>query len=384
MRTQRYLMNKKARKTAPPDLAFAERRLRTLVDISRAFSEEVELSSLLALVARRASEAIGAERTSVWLHDAERHELWTVVAEGELRELRMADDVGVAGWVMKRGEPVVVPDVSRDGRWNPELDKETGYITRNIMCVPMEDPHGERTGVFQCLNRAEGDLTDDDVKFLHAIASQAAIYIENARLLTARKEMFDSFVDTLAETIESRDPLTAGHSRNVMKYALGIAHELHLEAAYVEVIRYAALLHDYGKIGVPDEVLRKPSALTPEEYEVIKKHVTFTQQILARIQFEDRLRDVPVMAAHHHERIDGSGYPNGLAGEDISLGGKVIAVADAFDAMTSRRHYRVAMTVPEAVKIIEDSIGLQFDADVAAALKRYLVAEGRLEINTFD
>lgn len=364
---------------AAPYLGLAEKRLRNLVNISRSFSEEVELTALLALVARRTSEAMGTERTSVFLHDRERRELWTVVAEGEPREIRMPEDAGIAGWVAMQGEVAVVSDVTRDPRWNKEIDRRTGYTTRNVLCVPMEDPGGERLGVFQCLNRAEGNFTQDDVTFLQAIASQAAIYIQNARLLQARKRMFDSLVDTLAETIESRDPLTAGHSRNVMAYAVGTAKKLGLSPEDVEVIRYAALLHDYGKIGLPDDILRKPTTLTPAEYEVIKKHVFYTQQILARIHFEERLKEVPKVAAHHHERLDGSGYPEALSGDDISLGGKIIAVADAFDAMTSRRHYRGPMTVPQAVDVIAEGAGSQYDAEIVKALKRFLIEEGRLE-----
>ncbi len=364
---------------AAPHLELAEKRLRSLVDISRSLSKEVELTALLAVVARWTSEAVGVERSSVFLHDRERHELWTVVAEGEPREIRIPDEAGIAGWVAGRGEPVIVSDVTDDPRWNKEVDRKTGYTTRNILCVPMDDAQGERLGVFQCLNRTDGGFTEDDVKFLQAIASQAAIYIQNARLLEARKRMFDSLVDTLAETIESRDPLTAGHSRGVMRYAVGAAQKMGLPAEDVEVIRYAALLHDYGKIGVPDHILRKPTTLTPAEYEVIKKHVLHTQQILARIHFEERLRDVPTVAAHHHERIDGSGYPKGLRGDDISLGGKIIAVADVFDAMTSRRHYRGPMSVTLAIELISDGGGSQFDADVIEALKRFLVEEGSIE-----
>ncbi len=366
------------------DVPVAEKRLRTLVDISRALSEEVELSSLLALVARRTSEAMGVERTSVWLHDRARAELWTIVAEGELREIRMADNAGIAGWVAMSGEPAVVRDVTVDPRWNRDVDRRTGYVTRNMMCVPMEDSRGERVGVIQCVNRPVGDYDEEDLKFQQAIASQAAVYIQNANLFEARKRMFDSLVDTLAETIESRDPLTAGHSRTVMKYAVAVARKLGLSPDEVEVIRYAALLHDYGKIGVPDLILRKPSSLTPEEYEIIKTHVLYTQQILCHIQFEDRLRDVPQVAAHHHERLDGSGYPKRLRDGEISVGGKVIAVADVFDAMTSRRHYRGPMTVPEAIKLVEDQAGTALDATAVAALRRVLIEEGRLATGSFD
>lgn len=361
-----------------------EKRLRTLVDISRAFSAEVELAPLLSLVARRTSEAIGVERTSVWLHDPERHELWTVVAEGELEEIRMPDNVGIAGWVTREGKVAVVPDVRADDRWNPEIDKKTGFVTRNMLCVPMEDHRSGRIGVFQCVNRLTGDFVDEDVRFLQAIASQAAIYIQNTRLFEARKKMFDSLVAALAETIESRDPLTAGHSRNVMKYAVLIAKKLRLPADEVEVIRYAALLHDYGKIGVPDNILRKPSTLTADEYEIIKTHVLYTEQILARIHFETKLKTVPVVAAHHHERVNGSGYPKGLKGEAISIGGRIIAVADVFDAMTSRRHYRGPMSIPEVMKIIDDEAGITLDAAAVAALRQILIEEGRLEAGSFD
>jgi response regulator RpfG family c-di-GMP phosphodiesterase len=359
-------------------------RLRSLVDISRALSEEVELYALMALVARRASEAMGVERTSVWLHDRLKGEVWTIVAEGELRELRMPDHEGIAGWVVRTGEVAVVNDVTADPRWNPGVDRKTGYVTRSILSVPMENRRGDRVGAFQCINKSDGGFTEDDTRFLQAIASQAAIYIQHARLLEARKRMFDSFVDTLAETIESRDPLTAGHSRGVMHYAVRTAAKLGLPPPEVEAIRYAALLHDYGKIGVPDHILRKPTTLTHAEYEVIKKHVSYTEQILARIHFEERLQDVPMVAAHHHERLDGSGYPKGLREGDISRGGKIIAVADVFDAVTSRRHYRGPMTVPTAVQLIEEGAGTQFDVEVVAALKRVLVEEGRLEVGDFD
>jgi putative nucleotidyltransferase with HDIG domain len=362
----------------------AARRLRTLVDISRSLAEEVNLPALLALTARRTSEALDVERTSVWLHDADRRELWTVVAEGELREIRMPDDAGIAGAVATAAEPAIVQDVSADPRWNKNVDKRTGYVTRNMLCVPMEDSRAGLVGVFQCLNKARRAFDEEDLRFLQAIAAQAAIYIQNARLFEARKRMFDSLVDALAESIESRDPLTAGHSRNVMRYAVEIAEEMGLTPAEVEVIRYAALLHDYGKIGVPDLILRKPSNLTGEEFEVIKKHVNYTEQILARIHFEERLRAVPQVAAEHHERIDGSGYPRGLAREAISLGGRVIAVADAFDAMTSRRHYRNPMTVPVAMGILTEGAGTQFDRAAVTALETILLKEGRLEAGAFD
>ncbi len=191
--------------------------------------------------------------------------------------------------------------------------------------------------------------------------------------------MFDSLIDVLGDSIESRDPYTAGHSREVMRYSVGIAEEMGLDEDEVEVIKYAALLHDYGKIGIPDEILSKPNDLTDDEFETIKRHAVYTREILGKIAFEKKLRAVPEIAGSHHERLTGEGYPDGLSGEEIPLGSRIIAVADAFQAMTSDRPYRGAKTAGDAVSELKAGISVDYDGDAVGALVLVLIRNRVLE-----
>jgi HD-GYP domain-containing protein (c-di-GMP phosphodiesterase class II) len=354
------------------------KRLDALVNISLAISKENDLRALLRSIARETSSVIGAERSTVFLYDTENDELWSIVAEGEEEEIRFNADAGIAGSVFRTGKTLIIPDAYADKRFNPSVDRKTGFKTENMLTVPIIDPWQRKQGVFQVLNKTTGDFHNEDADFLSAIASQSAVAIMNVQSFEARKRMFDSLVKVLGESIESRDPVTAGHSQGVMKYAVIIGTYMGLHEEEIEAIRYAALLHDYGKIGVPDSILRKPTELTTTEYELIKKHVEYTQQILSKIDFEKGLVNVPEYAGQHHERVDGSGYPLGLTGDEISSGGKIIAVADVFDALTARRHYRAPMDVKTALGVLVEGIGSEFDERPVAALRDYFIEMGRI------
>jgi HD-GYP domain-containing protein (c-di-GMP phosphodiesterase class II) len=139
-----------------------------------------------------------------------------------------------------------------------------------------------------------------------------------------------------------------------------------------EMIRVASLLHDYGKIGVPDSILKKPGRLTPEEHDIVKSHSAKTREILEQINFEGIYCQVPEIAGSHHEKVDGTGYPGGLKGKDIPLGAKIIAVADFFEAVTSKRHYREPMPVDVAIQLLHDGIGKHFEKKIVDAFIRHL------------
>jgi HD-GYP domain-containing protein (c-di-GMP phosphodiesterase class II) len=165
--------------------------------------------------------------------------------------------------------------------------------------------------------------------------------------------------------------MTAGHSKKVREYALGICSELGLSNDYTEVVGVAASLHDYGKIGVPDSLLKKEGHLTADEFEIIKKHSQKTKEILSQMRFEGMLRQVPEIAGAHHEKIDGSGYPDGLKGDEIPLGAQIIAVADFFEAITASRHYRGPMPVDKAFKMLRSEAGDHFRKRIVDAFIRY-------------
>jgi len=359
--------------------AEAHRRNAVILRILRSIGSAHSIRQLITLLARETRIVLNCQRASVFLYDPDEEELWSLVAEGESDEIRFPVDTGIAGHVFETGQPLVIADVPSDPRFNPEIDARTGFTTRQLITAPIIGPGGEKVGVFQLVNRLEGDFDAGDLEFLEAIAGEAAVTIQNFQMLESRRRMFEGLVNALAESIESRDPLTAGHSYQVMLYSVEAARELGLDSGQIETIRYAALLHDYGKIGIPDSILKKDGALSNGERAIIRTHVEHTEKILSRIEFERGLRDVPRFAVEHHERLDGSGYPRGLAGEDISLGGRIIAVADVFESLTSQRHYRSPMPFPEALAIIRKGAGDLFDREVVEAFVRVLSRLGLAE-----
>ncbi len=195
-----------------------------------------------------------------------------------------------------------------------------------------------------------------------------------AEMSLRSKEVFVQSLWGLVRALEARDRYTRSHSDNVMRYAVGIAETMELAAEDIDVIRRAAMIHDVGKIGVPDHILRKPGKLTVEERKTMQQHPLIAVQILDQMRFLER--ELPIVR-HHHERCDGRGYPDGLSGEAVPLGARVLAVADSFDAMTSDRVYRTARPMADAVGELTKGAGTQFDPDVVRAMLAWIEHVGR-------
>ncbi|MBZ0157545.1 MAG: HD domain-containing protein [Alphaproteobacteria bacterium] len=242
---------------------------------------------------------------------------------------------------------------------------------KSFICCPIvfED---ESLGILAVDNRrTKRPLLQSDISLLMGIAPEIGISIRNALLIEDKEQQFRSMLQVLAASIDARDDLTAGHSEKVSEYAVGIANAMGLSRDYCEMIRVAALLHDYGKIGIKDSILKKRGTLTEEERAEIQTHAVKTRELLERVNFEGIYREIPEIAGNHHEKIDGSGYPKGLRGEEIPLGAKIIAVADIFESITSRRHYREPMTLDEAFVLLEKESGVRLDKKVIEAFMRY-------------
>ena len=344
-------------------------RLTVLFNITRNISTELKLDNLLLIIMDEVRKALRADRCTVFILDREKNELWSKVAHGE-RDIRFPSNLGIAGYVATTGDVLNIPDAYSDPRFNQEIDKKTGYYTRNILTFPMRNKLGEIIGVFQVLNKFEGSFSRHDEQLLDTISVIAATQIENAQLYEEQRKTLDSFVRTLATTIDARDPLTAGHSNRIALYSDELARIFNLSMKRREILRYAALLHDYGKIAIREAVLCKNGNLTIEEYCHIQEHAAFTKNILEQINFSRDFKDVPQIAASHHEKIDGSGYPEGLVGDNIPLESRILAVADVFDALTSKRHYRDRMEFENVIDILETSAGSHFDKDIVEAFKK--------------
>jgi len=250
---------------------------------------------------------------------------------------------------------------------------------KNIIAVPLfgkdkiESHFAGRTqsdnsimGLMVAINRiGKQDFDSTDVKLFNSVAGGCAVFIENGRLFKDLKELFIGSLKALTSSIDAKDKYTHGHSERVAFISRWIAERLSdkesLEEEQIHKVYLTGLLHDIGKIGIEEAVLRKSGKLTKQEYGCIKKHPSIGAGILREIK---QMRDIVPGVLCHHERVDGRGYPNGLVGEKIPLTGKIIGLADSFDAMTSKRTYRDAMTVEQALTEIEKGLGTQFDEKI--------------------
>lgn len=349
-------------------------RLEIVLELGRAFNSTIGVDRLLELIADRTAALLEAERCSIYIVDGEKNTLWTKTAMGS-EKIEIPIGTGIAGAVARTGGVVNVPDAYADERFNREVDRATGYRTRNILAGPMFARDGEVLGVFQLLNSTGGQFTDEDEELLDALSGFAGSALENAFLYEELKRTFHSVLEVLAATIDAKHHYTAGHTARVARFSRGIAEEMGLPADEIEVLDVAAYLHDYGKIAIADSVLTKPGRLTAEEFTEMKKHASKTRAILSRMHFSKVYEDVPLIAGSHHERYDGSGYPQGLAGGEIPRGARIMIYADVLDALISDRDYRAAMPLSKAFSIIESEVGTTFDPEIFPHFERFVRKE---------
>ena len=341
-------------------------RLDLLCEVGKKVGSVSQLTQLVEQVTQMTQRTLNASASSVRLLDDQERELLFEVAEGQarrqLRQARLSAQCGIAGWVARHGEPLIVNDVSKDKRFDKGVDATTGFVTKSIMCAPLV-VHRKIIGVIEVLNKVDGsDFSGQDLEVLVSVAATAAMAIENTKLHQTVLNAYKSMIKALVATIDAKDPHTRGHSQRVTEYALLGATALSLSREELEVLEYAAILHDMGKIGIDERILTNPGRLTSEEWGIIRRHPLTGANILKDIPFLERARR---LVLHHHERYDGNGYPHGLKGEDIPIGARLLAVADAYEAMTSPRPYRErTLTHKEALEELERNIGTQFDPDV--------------------
>jgi putative nucleotidyltransferase with HDIG domain len=351
------------------------RDLDTLLDVTRRLMTVTDLDALLRLIAEATVTMVGAERATIYIVDQARQEFWSRVATGKgVGEIRFPIGVGIAGAVAKTGQTISIADAYADERFNPESDERTGFHTRNLLTIAMTGHDGAIIGVFQAVNKKSGAFTEEDEVTLGSLASSAAVAVENAQLVTAQKRLWLSLIETLATTVDARDQQTAGHSKRVTRYAAVIGAELGLSDEALERLQAAALLHDYGKIAVRDRFLQKPGKLDDAEFAYMKAHAEKTAEFLSYLDFPPDMREVPEIAAQHHERVDGTGYPKGLAGGQILVGARIVAAADVFDALTAPRYYKPEYSLEKTLEIMDGMAGAHLDPAVMAAVHRALPA----------
>ncbi len=355
------------------------RRLQSMVGFLGRIDSSLEPRQILETLIEDAGRLLNAEVSSLFLMDETTNDIVLQISsrEDHLREepLRVPRGKGIIGYVVETGETVLVNNTSSDQRHYKHLDALTDLNTRSLVAVPLcsrpiQLAHGRRLsgeriiGGLEAVNKIGGEFDAVDLSLLETFANQAATVLQIANLYRESDELFLDAIRALTAAIDAKDPYTKGHSQRVSDISVAIANELGLDAESIHRVRIGSMLHDVGKIGISDGILLKPGSLTPDEYTAMKEHPLVGERMLRGVR---TLRSELAAVSEHHERLDGSGYPRGLHGEEISMIGRIVAVADAFDAMTSTRPYREAMSFDEAIRQLL-SAGDKFDSRCVQSL----------------
>lgn len=322
-----------------------------------------------------ATSLMDADVGSLLLVDEETNELYFEVALGDkgdqLKQVRLKMGEGLAGWVAANDQSALVNDVQNDPRHYKAAQTLTKFITRNMLCVPVRSK-GRVIGVLQAINKKNnGIFTEQDMNDFWTLSNQVAVALDNAHLYEELQETFLNTAEALAAAVEKKDPYTGGHIMRVVEYSMAIAKHMPGPLKDLEQLRLAAVMHDIGKIGVKDSVLLKKGRLDAEEMAHMREHPLVGDDILAHIE---QMKTVRRVMRSHHEKWDGSGYPDGLKGEQIPLHSRIILVADTLDAITTDRPYRKAADLKAAMDEIRRFIGKEFDPVVAEAFFRACAA----------
>ena len=283
---------------------------------------------------------------------------------------------GHVGRAALTGEKVAVDDLRREPGSHPEFTREEGLVAERAYPLLAR---GSLLGVLAVFTRRPWDLLGEDEAFLEALVGQSALALDNLRVLRdlqkSQRELEAAYELTLwgwAKAVELRDQETAGHTERVTALTLRLAKALGVPEEDLDDLRRGAILHDVGKIAIPDSILLKPGPLTEEEWAVMKLHPVYAYEWLSGIPFLKKALEVPYA---HHERWDGSGYPRGLKGLEIPLSARIFAVADVYDALTSDRPYRKAWPKEKALAYIREEAGKQFDPEVVEAFLKLMAEE---------
>ncbi len=343
-------------------------RLTMLSQLGQILNSTLDHREVKRRAINAATQLMKAEVGSLLLVDEQRQQLYFDVALGdreeEIKTIYLNMGEGVGGWVAREGKPLIVNAPDKEPRFFKGVDERTEFKTRNLICVPLK-VKGRVIGVLEAINK-KGDeaFNKEDLSLFISLSDQVAIALDNSRLYHELEEMFFQTAESLADAIEKRDPYTGGHTQRVTSYSLATANYLSLGLLEKKWLKIASVLHDVGKIGIEDYILRKPDRLTPEEFNMIKQHSNMGAEIIEHIR---PLKEIVPGVKYHHEHIDGKGYPEGLRGEDIPLIAKIVAVADTYDAMTTDRPYRSALSKEKAIEELRKCSGTQFDQEVVDA-----------------
>jgi HD-GYP domain-containing protein (c-di-GMP phosphodiesterase class II) len=315
------------------------------------------------LIVDMVAEIMGAKTASLMLVDEESEELFVTAAmgldEAVMRMARVKIGDSISGWVAKTGKPVLIKDIEKD----PDFRRPNRpqYESRSLLSVPLK-VDGKVIGVMNVTNKVTlAPFTESDAEILQMLADRVTVVLDKVKHYEGIKSEFTTICNSLTSMIESRRLATNKRAEELTALAVELGRGMDLEEGEVRLLRYVSRIYDVGMVKVGEGILRKRGGLGVSEYESVKRHPEAGVDIVGPIEFLEQVKQVIM---HHHERYDGGGYPEGLKGEAIPIGARILAVVDSYSSMLSERPYRRAMTREEALEELSRCSGSQFDPTV--------------------
>ncbi len=367
------------------EVHYKTRRLQALYEYMRDLNHAQSREQILDLLIRCAAELTRAERISLFLRDHAGEKLVCVRAVGldpaRVEPIRVTTPQGIAGQVYRRGTTLAARTYGTEHRSESPYSRPT-FVSTPLISTSLETADG-KIGVLNVTNKAdEAQFSEEEIECIRSVADAAAIALDNMQRRARLQQSVRVLLQTLGHLAEFRDEETTQHLTRVSRMAQVLAEELQgqsqygeqITAEFIENLVQAAPMHDIGKVGIPDEILTKRGKLTDEEYQIMKTHADIGRRVLSRAM--DPNCPVPLLqmcidiAHSHHERYDGKGYPRRLSGRQIPLAARIIALVDAYDAITSARRYKLAHSHERAVEVIRSEAGRHFDPVIVDAFLR--------------
>ena len=343
---------------------FTPEEVETLIEVGALLSSDLRVEELVEILMEQAVLLVGAETGLLWLAGEQRH--MTPVAayglDGDSVGLLLKQFASYIDSITVRGKPITMTTGSREGRrLLQNASYAINYEVSSMVLLPLVSK-GCSLGCLQLINKQDGSqFGNRDLRLCATFASQAAVIIDNRILFDKQEKLMLSLIRALSSALDARDPHTKGHSERVSQLALLMAQKIEMEQEQQEILQQAALLHDVGKIGIRDNVLLDTGPLDEEKWQIMKSHPVIGAQIIQQIEPRSVMEKIYDGVMYHQEKYDGSGYPCGLRGKEIPQVARIIAIADAFDAITSDRPYRKGKSSQEALEEIKKCAGKHFD-----------------------
>ncbi len=358
------------------------KRLTALRDMDRVIASSFDLRLVFNFLLTHVTKYLNVDAASILLFNPHTHTLEYAAGRGfrsnfqSRAPLRLGE--GLAGKAAMERQLIAIPDLDAVNEKFAKAEVVEGEEFRAYYAYPLITK-GEIKGVLEAFHRTPLFVSPDWLNFFEALAGQAAIAIDNARMFENLERSnleltlaYDETIEGWSRALDLRDRETEGHTRRVTELTLRLAQQFGLKPSDMLHLRRGALLHDIGKIAIPDHILLKPGPLTDEEWTIMRQHPQYAYDFLSSIEYLRPALDIPYC---HHEKCDGSGYPRGLKGEEIPLAARIFAVADVWDALTSHRPYRPAWSREQALEYIRSQAGKHFDPQVVEAFLRIIESE---------